>query len=87
MDIVLEIADTFVLDRFYATLLPASPLIHNKGLVKNATATFSSVRELPTAIHGSGQFFQLEPSRYAHMSSWPRDNVWRQGLSLYLITW
>ncbi|KAL8746812.1 MAG: hypothetical protein Q9190_001217 [Brigantiaea leucoxantha] len=45
------------------------------------------MREVPTIIQPSSQFFHLEPSRFAYMSAWPRDNVWRQALSLYLITW
>lgn len=87
MDIVLEILDTFFFDRFYATLFPASSTVYGKPIVQDVTSTFSSIRELPTAIHASSQFFQLKPSQYAYMSTWPRDNVWRQGLSLYLITW
>lgn len=87
MDIVLEVLDTLIFDRFYATLFPASSIVNGKTVGKVATSTFSSIRELPTAINASSQFFQLKPSRYAYMSTWPRDNVWRQGLSLYLITW
>ncbi|KAK4921237.1 c-5 sterol desaturase [Elasticomyces elasticus] len=34
----------------------------------------------------STQYFTLQPSEYAYMSKWDRDNVWRQLLSLYAIT-
>ncbi|MCJ1449275.1 MAG: c-5 sterol desaturase [Stictis urceolatum] len=35
----------------------------------------------------ASQYLKLEPSQYAYMSALPRDNVWRQGITLYLITW
>ena len=87
MDILLEIFDTFLFDRFWSIVYPTSTLNNQKHAVKDTTATFSSMRELPTAIHASTQFFQLAPSRYAFMSQWPRDNIWRQLFTLYLITW
>jgi Delta7-sterol 5-desaturase len=90
MDIVLEIFDTFLFDRLYATLLPVTTATGNgngRSFIKVATSTFSSVREMPTTVHSASQFFHLKPSEYAYMSAWPRDNTWRQGLSLYLITW
>lgn len=87
MDIVLEVSDTFLFDRFWSTVYPASTLNYSKSVLKDATITFSSMREMPTAIHSSTQFLQLAPSRYAYMSEWPRDNIWRQLFTLYLITW
>jgi len=35
----------------------------------------------------SSQFFSLPPSEYAYMSRWDRDNIYRQAVSLYLLTW
>jgi len=87
MDIVLEVFDTFLFDRFWANVYPLSSWKYIEHVVKDATTTFPSMRELPTPIHASTQFFQLEPSPYAYMSELPRDNVWRQFLTLYLITW
>ena len=87
MDVVLEIFDTFLFDRIYAAALPAPIPAYARNVVKDPTTTFSSMRELPTAIARTNQLFQLEPSQYAYMSQWGRDNVWRQGISLYLITW
>lgn len=87
MDIVLEVFDTFLFDRLYATALPASIVSYGGQTSGHATSTFSSMRELPTSVHPSTQLWKLEPSEYAFMSSWPRDSVWRQTLSLYLITW
>ena len=87
MDIVLEVFDTFLFDRFWATVYPATTLTHTQNVIKEATATFSSMRELPTPIQPATHFFNLTPSKYASLSQWPRDNIWRQFLTLYLITW
>ncbi len=87
MDIVLQIFDTFLFDRFYTAVYPASSMFYTENAVKQATATFSSMREMPTIVHPTTQFFHLAPSQYAYMSQWPRDNIWRQFLTLYLITW
>ena len=32
------------------------------------------------------QSLGFQPSEFAYMSRWDRDNVWRQGTSLYIIT-
>lgn len=87
MDIVLEVFDTFLFDRLYAAALPGSVAEYGAQRIGHATPTFSSMRELPTSVHPAKQLWKLEPSEYAFMSTWPRDNIWRQTLSLYLITW
>ena len=93
MDVVLEVFDTFMFDWLYATVYPASTPVAFGNAAKGpivSTSTFSSMREVPTAATWyapSTQYFQLQPSPYAYLSGWPRDNVYRQALSLYLITW
>ncbi|KAI9881401.1 MAG: c-5 sterol desaturase [Pleopsidium flavum] len=89
MDVVLEVFDTFLFDRLYAKLLPASSLASSYHSLKHeaASTTFSSMREMPTVYHAASQFLQLAPSQWAYMSAWPRDNIYRQTLTLYLITW
>ncbi|KAH7074418.1 hypothetical protein BKA63DRAFT_470609 [Paraphoma chrysanthemicola] len=91
MDIVLEFADTFLFDPLYATLLPAS-----QSHALPANATYSSFREEPTGFarpHATWQFepasqyISVQPSRYAYMSAWSRDDWRRQAVTLYLITW
>ncbi|EEH41366.1 C-5 sterol desaturase [Paracoccidioides lutzii Pb01] len=95
MDVVLEIFDTLVFDYLYATFAPAkgaagaadgaplSPTISN-GV--NATdSIFASAGEY--VYQPSSSYFSLQPSKYAYMSSLHRDNIFRQGLTLYLITW
>ena len=88
MDVVLEIFDTFLFDRFYATIAPTYTTSYTQHAIKNATTfTFASLPEVPTAIARTNQLFHLEPSKYAYMSQLGRDNIYRQGVSLYLITW
>ncbi|KAJ4379243.1 c-5 sterol desaturase [Didymella sp. IMI 355093] len=90
MDIILEIADTFIFDYVYSSLLPASriPLAAN--------ATFSSIREEPTGFalpaatwqyEPATKYFSIQPSQAAYESAWSRDDWRRQLLTLYLITW
>lgn len=95
MDIVLEIVDTLVLDRIYATLLPANPSSYLSQKFNNATtSTFSSLREgatmapQPTYVFKpASQYLSLNPTDWAYKSSWPRDNIFRQGISLFFIVW
>jgi Delta7-sterol 5-desaturase len=95
MDIILEVVDTLVLDRVYATLAPASSSQYLYQKVSNvASSTFSSVREGATPApqytyiyEPATRLFSLEPTEWAYKSSWPRDNVFRQGISLFAIVW
>ncbi|MCJ1337083.1 c-5 sterol desaturase [Bachmanniomyces sp. S44760] len=88
MDVILEIFDTFFFDKVYAEVLPASsPSFSTYGLKDAATSTFSSMRENPTTYPPATVFFNLKPSPCAYMSMWRRDNIWRQALTLYAITW
>ena len=102
MDIILEILDTLLLDRVYATLWPASTASVSYQIIRQAAAdaaaagrmvnaTFSSRQELPTGIsyeyHPSSQYVQLRPSEWAYMSAWPRDHIFRQLLSVMSIGW
>jgi|TARA_R110002003_G_scaffold48_37_gene4249 lathosterol oxidase len=91
MDIVLEVADTFIFDPLYATLLPGA-----RPQALTANATYSSFKEEPTGFaqpHATWQFepaskyFSVNPSKYAYMSAWNRDDWRRQAVTLYLITW
>ncbi|KAL1608378.1 c-5 sterol desaturase [Paraconiothyrium brasiliense] len=91
MDLVLEGFDSFLFDPIYATLLPAK----TPGLSPNAT--FSSLREVPTAAsyaaqnnwqyEPASQYLSFTPGKYAYMSEWARDDWRRQLVTLFLITW
>ncbi len=95
MDIILEVVDTFFLDRVYATLLPASSSQYLLQKVSNvATSTFSSIREGATAApqykyiyEPASRLFSFEPTEWAYKSSLPRDDMVRQGISLFAIVW
>jgi hypothetical protein len=95
MDIILEIVDTLVLDRVYATLLPASTSQYLHHKVSNAvTSTFSSIREGATPApqytyiyEPASKILSLTPTEWAFRSAWPRDNIYRQGISLFAIVW
>ncbi|KAJ5675904.1 Delta(7)-sterol 5(6)-desaturase [Penicillium macrosclerotiorum] len=89
MDIILEIWDTFIGDHLYSTLLPTS-VAASVSLPAFINANSS------LALFGNGdsfvyepatQLFRLEPSQYAYLSAWPRDNMYRQFMSFFLITW
>jgi Delta7-sterol 5-desaturase len=88
MDIVLELVDTFALDYLYATLLPAGPPPYD--LLSNAAGNTTTVprRSLsPWVYKPATVYFSIQPAEAAYMSVWPRDNLYRQALSLFLITW
>lgn len=95
MDIVLEAFDTYLFDSIYAQLFPAAPGPIGYNAFKSAmgTSTLSSMREAPTAYSNNyqyqpaSQYISFSPSKYAYMSSLPRDNIWRQAISLFTITW
>lgn len=90
MDIVLEVCDTFLFDYLYAAALPigSSP----QTLVAQLSGALNTTS---TALDGSNgfvyvpatQYLHLDPFKYAYESSLPRDNVYRQTFSLFLITW
>lgn len=87
MDVVLELCDKFVFDQVYATLLPLQPSSNNFNAgVVNSTASdlkvFSSWKYQPATTYVS-----FPPNEAAYMSHWSRDNIWRQLITLYVITW
>jgi hypothetical protein len=90
MDIVLELWDTFIGDRLYSTLVPAS-LSSSISLPAFANAANSSLALFgasePFVYEPATQLLHLEPSKYAYLSAWPRNNAYRQFTSFFLITW
>lgn len=72
MDVLLDILDTYVFDRFYAAILPATnPVTASAG----------------TYNKHIGLYYPLPPSPYADSSTWKRDDIVRQTMSLFLIGW
>lgn len=90
MDIALEIWDTFIGDRLYSALLPVS-LSSSVSVPGFANAANSSLAlfgaSQPFVYEPATQLIHLEPSKYAYMSAWPRNNIYRQFLSFFLIVW
>ncbi|CAG8165805.1 unnamed protein product [Penicillium salamii] len=76
MDIFLDVLDTFILDRCYAFLSPDPAAILKDG---SLTA--------PDLNRHVKVYYPLQPSNWAEASLWKRENLSRQALSLYLITW
>ena len=95
MDVVLEGFDTFLFDPMYATLFPSPSSCYGAPYFKGvATSTFSSMRESCTytpaqkyIYEPASRLINFEPSHWAYASAFPRDNVYRQAFSLFLITW
>jgi lathosterol oxidase len=90
MDIILELWDTFIGDRLYSSVLPASlsssvslPAFAN---VANSSLALFGASE-PFVYEPATQMLHLEPSKYAYLSAWPRNNMYRQFTSFFLITW
>lgn len=75
MDVVLDILDTFVFDKLYAFLLPAKSF----DLLDQ-----DSLHDYNRHI---SRYVTVIPSEYAMQSTWPRDNIFRQFLSLFITIW
>lgn len=86
MDLVLEGFDAYVFDRLYATLLPTQNLnITSQLASENVFATASCLDNYD--FKPASKYLSFPPSEYACMSTLPRENIWRQLISLYIITW
>jgi Delta7-sterol 5-desaturase len=83
MDIVLEVVDTYLGDQIFAWVLPARPGPVDFPHLANATDQLQSTWQYKPAT----KHLYLEPSSAAYMSAWPRDNIYRQAISLYMMTW
>ncbi len=83
MDVVLELTDTFLADYVYAWAYPAKSVPSYSYSDSNSTSpVFSSWQYKPAST-----FIYVEPSDAAYMSAWSRDNMCRQAITLFLITW
>lgn len=76
MDVVLDVLDTFVFDRLYSTFLPA-----------NLAQLAANKENFPTYNENVNRYVTLPPSHWATRSSWARDDIQRQAVSLFLIMW
>ncbi|KAI1429332.1 hypothetical protein F5Y12DRAFT_727782 [Xylaria sp. FL1777] len=78
MDVVLEIWDTYVGDYAFAKLHPARSVASDYFNVHNTTTSWQ--------YKPSSSYIEFQPSQYAYMSAWDRDNIIRQALSLWTVT-
>ncbi|KAF2143044.1 uncharacterized protein K452DRAFT_326223 [Aplosporella prunicola CBS 121167] len=92
MDLVLEGLDTYLFDYLYAFALP-SPVATNAVKAASVNGTYAGgIPEMPSpqnswSYEPASTYLQFQPSEYAWMSRWARDNMFRQFTSLFLITW
>lgn len=85
MDIPLECFDTYIFDYFYSALLPAQPAPYSW---KNGLSNSSSAADASTwTYQPATKFISFEPRAAAYNSQWTRDNIYRQMMSLFIITW
>ncbi|KAL4782756.1 hypothetical protein BJX76DRAFT_331926 [Aspergillus varians] len=90
MDIALEIWDTFLGDRLFSALLPASlsSTVSIPGFPNAANSTLSLFgASKPFVYEPATKLIYLEPSKHAYLSAWPRNNIYRQFSSFFLIVW
>lgn len=91
MDIILELWDTFVGDRLYSAILPTSlsSSVALPAFVNAASNTSLALfgADKPFVYEPATHLIHLEPSKYAYLSAWPRNNIYRQFTSFFLITW
>ncbi|KAI0996841.1 putative Delta(7)-sterol 5(6)-desaturase [Podosphaera aphanis] len=84
MDIALEFCDTFLFDRIFASVLPV-PILQYDDFQNNTNSNlkaFSSWQFKPAS-----SILSFTPGDAAYLSRWNRDNIYRQAISLFLITW
>ncbi|KAJ5591857.1 uncharacterized protein N7459_002226 [Penicillium hispanicum] len=77
MDVILDVLDTFVFDRCYASLLPDPFAISGNN----------TLSQQPFLNHHVKVYYPLEPSQWAEASRWKRDHMARQTVSLFIIAW
>jgi Delta7-sterol 5-desaturase len=101
MDVVLELLDTYFFDRVYATILPrhSGPSFDPVSTLTNGWMGFEGNSSAWSGMGGgevtrsqwqykpASTWLSFSPSDYAWQSRWDRDDVVRQAVSLYLITW
>jgi lathosterol oxidase len=87
MDIALELCDKYIFDHIFAALLPAANVSYG---LDNASMN-STLLELSASstwqYAPATKFFSFQPGEAAYLSQWNRDNIYRQFISLYFITW
>ncbi|KAK2759403.1 c-5 sterol desaturase [Arachnomyces sp. PD_36] len=87
MDFVLEVFDTFLADPIYAKVLPVQLSSADNSGNGTLSSTIGAKAESGYVYEPSTKYLPIEPSELAYMTTCPRDNIYRQALSLFIITW
>jgi lathosterol oxidase len=102
MDFVLEVFDSVLFDRMYANILPRDSSFSAFDPISTITAglkSFDNSTTFDSATQGvdvlkstwqfepASQYMSVQPSHFAYESRWDRNNIWRQAVSLYILTW
>lgn len=84
MDVILEVADSFIFDHIYAWAFPAhqAPLDFPGDFASNATTALTSWQYKPSTT-----WFPIPVTEAAYNTAIPRDNLLRQGVSFFFIIW
>ena len=77
MDVLLDVFDNYCFDKLYAKALPEN---HMGGLSKVQNTNHT---RRPEAVLEQSD---LENSSNVYLSQWPRENVYRQCISLFVVT-
>lgn len=87
MDIALELVDKYLFDYIYSAVLPLktpSQLLERGA----ANGTAWDVKAASSwHYEPASQFISFVPADVAYMSQWSRDNIYRQALTLLVVTW
>lgn len=91
MDLVLEVADTYLFDRVYATLLPKtfkSLIPEAPPFISNVINTITNSTSNPAKkVYGlNSHYYFFDETIYSSLSLLPRHNIIRQTISLFLVT-
>ncbi|RDL35306.1 putative C-5 sterol desaturase desaturase [Venustampulla echinocandica] len=87
MDIGLEFCDTYIFDYLYAAAFPAQPAAYNLKDGMSNSSMLDARGASQWQFHPASQLVSFPPTDAAYATQWTRDNVYRQALSLCLITW
>jgi lathosterol oxidase len=92
MDVILELADDYVFDRAYSYFLPDPSSAFDGSSFYSGNSSFSSGYAYPhppspspsSSVSASSSLTSIPP---VYASSWGRDNMYRQAMSLFWIAW
>ncbi|KJZ75120.1 Putative C-5 sterol desaturase [Hirsutella minnesotensis 3608] len=90
MDVVLDLYETFIGDHIFALLHPAQVTAHDAISAQGGgewTPNPSSGQAIRCDYQPATKYFSVTPSPALCMSAWPRENIYRQGINLFLMFW